>query len=280
MNSWALQGPAPDCFRCEFNCYPACTLQCLKGIETLIEYEGPQSIAAVIGEPISMSGGMAIPPPEYWKGLRALCDRHGILLIADEVICGFGRTGKWFGIEHWGIVPDLMTVAKSLSSGYAPIGACIVRDAVFQEFAGDRRKMFVHVSTFGGHAVAAAAALKNLEIYEREGLVENSRVMGAYLLDRFKKLEAHPTVMDVRGIGLWIGFELVRDKRTRAKVRAEDRLPERMTNILNDLGVVITRMGETVQVAPPLCITREECDELFAIFDEAVTRFEREIGVS
>lgn len=280
MNSWAVHASAPDPFRCDFNCYPTCNLSCERSIEQLVEFEGPQNVAAILAEPISMPGGMAIPPQEYWQGLRRLCDKYGILLIADEVICGYGRTGKMFAMEHWGVVPDLMTMAKSLSSGYAPIGACVAREHVFQEFVGDRKKMFIHVSTFGGHPVAAAAALKNLEIYERENLVENSRTVGEYLLQCFKKLERHPSVMNVHGIGMWVGFEMVRDKKTRAKMRPEDKLVDRFTEILNERRVIITRMGDTVQVAPPLTTTRAECDEIADIFDHAIVQYQREVGVA
>ena len=276
----SIQVPPPYPFKCEFHCYPKCSMACGDSLERTIEYEGPENIAAIIAEPISMPGGMAIPEPEYWPRLRRICDKYGILLIADEVITGFGRTGTTFATEHWGVVPDIMTTAKALSSGYAPIGATFVRDGIFEAFTGDRSRMFLHVSTFGGQAVATAASLKNLEIFEREDLVGNSKRMGAYLLEKFRGLEAHPTCMDVRGLGLWVGWEMVRDKATRKALTAQDRLVVGMTNHLADVGVLITRMGPTVQVAPPLTITQAECDELYDRVDEAITRYEREIGLA
>ena len=276
----AIQVQPPYPMKCEFRCYPTCSLACADSLERTIEYEGPENIAAIIGEPISMPGGMAIPEPDYWPRLRRVCDKYGILLIADEVICGFGRTGTMFAMEHWGVVPDIMTVAKALSSGYAPIGAAIVRDEIFDAFTGDRSRMFLHVSTFGGQATATAAALKNVEIFEREDLVGNSKRMGAYLLDKVRQLESHPTVMDSRGIGLWVGWEMVRDKATRVPLTAQDKLVQRLTGHLADLGVLITRMGTTVQLAPPLTITAAECDDLIARVDEAITRYEQEIGLA
>jgi adenosylmethionine-8-amino-7-oxononanoate aminotransferase len=276
----AIQVPPPYPFKCEFHCYPQCTMACGDSLERTIEYEGPENVAAIIAEPISMPGGMAIPEPEYWPRLRRICDKYGILLIADEVITGFGRTGTTFGCEHWGVVPDIMAVAKALSSGYAPIGATLVRDSIFEAFTGDRSHMFLHVSTFGGHAVATAASLKNLEILEREDLVGNSKTTGAYLLNKFRGLEEHPTCMDVRGLGLWVGWEMVRDKATRKALTAQDRLVVSFTGHLADLGVLITRMGPTVQIAPPLTITPAECDELYARVDEAISRYEREIGLA
>jgi adenosylmethionine-8-amino-7-oxononanoate aminotransferase len=274
-----VQVTQPYPFNCEFECYPNCSMLCARFVERTIQYEGPDNIAAIVGEPISANGGAALPHSDYWPELRRICDRYGILLIADEVMNGFGRTGKWFGVDHWGIVPDLMAVSKQLASGYAPISAVIARDHVFDTFVGDAKRMFLHVSTFGGNAVACAAALKNLEIIEREDLVNNAREMGAYLLERFRALEKHPTVMDVHGVGLWVAWEMVRNKRTRAKLRTEDKLVERLDRHLLDLGVVLGRIMDPVQIAPPLCIGRDECDELFEAFDDAIGRYERESGL-
>jgi adenosylmethionine-8-amino-7-oxononanoate aminotransferase len=275
----AVQVPAPYPFRCDFECYPQCSLMCLRFLERTVEYEGPENIAAIVGEPISTNGGAAPPDPDYWPRVRELCDRHGILLIADEVANGIGRTGRMFAVEHFGIVPDILVLSKALASGYAPIAACVVREDVFQSFATDSESQFLHVSTYGGNAVSCAAALKNLEIIEREGLVENSRVMGEYLLGRMKELERHPTVMDVRGIGLLIGFEMVSDKQERTSLGPRRELVERLHRHLNDLGVILGRtITEPLVIAPPLCISRSECDQLADAFAEAITRCERELG--
>ncbi len=275
-----IQVAPPYPFKCEFKCYPTCTMACGDSLERTIEYEGPENVAAIIAEPISMPGGMAIPAPDYWPRLRQICDRYGILLIADEVICGFGRTGSMFAMDWMGVVPDIMTMAMGLSSGYAPIGAAVVRDEIFDAFTGDRSRMFLHVSTFGGHAVATAAALKNLEIFEREDLVTKSKVNGAYLLEKVRGLEDHPSVMDARGAGMWVGWEHVRDKVTRKPLTAQDDFVRKMTRHFVDLGVLITRMGTTMQLAPPLTITKDEIDDLVARVDEAISRYEREIGLA
>ena len=151
-------------------------------------------MAAVIAEPVSVSAGVAIPGPEYWPMLREICDRHGVLLIADEVINGFGRTGKMFAIEHFGVQPDIITLAKGITSGYQAVGACIVRDHVGDAFVGEEDVTFRHGYTYSGHPAGAAAALANIEIIEREGLVENSAAMGRRLLDRLTALKESPIV--------------------------------------------------------------------------------------
>src|SRR5207302_10512872 len=171
-------------------------------------------VAAIIAEPISVSNGTHVPAKAYWQRLREICDKHGVLLIADEVINGWGRSGTYFAIEHYGIVPDLMTMAKGLSSGYAPIAAVAVSDRAFEEF---KRKDvgLAHLLTFGGQAVACAAALKNIEILQRENLAQRGAERGDYLLRRLESLRAHLTAGDVRGLGLLCPVELVQDKRTK-----------------------------------------------------------------
>ena len=186
--------PSPNHYRNDFGLEgEAGDIMCAKWVEQEIIFQGPETVAAVIGEPISSSNGVHVPSPKYWQMLREICDRHGVLLIMDEVINGFGRTGKLFATEHFGVVPDIMTMAKGLSCGYAPIAAAVVRPGVFEVFKKDENA-FNHLLTFGGQAVAAAAAIKNIEIMKREELVENAAEIGAYLLDGLKSLvETHPT---------------------------------------------------------------------------------------
>jgi adenosylmethionine-8-amino-7-oxononanoate aminotransferase len=186
----------PYCYRCDYrHTYPACDVYCVDAIAQMIEFEGAQTVAAVIAEPVSASNGIVIPPPEYLPRLREICDRYGVLLIVDEVINGFGRTGKMFASEHWQLVGDIMTIAKGLSSGYAPIAAAVCRPKVVEPFAHDKR--LSHLLTFGGQAVACAAALANIAILQNEGLVDNAATMGAYLLEQLQHLRSHPTVGDV-----------------------------------------------------------------------------------
>jgi adenosylmethionine-8-amino-7-oxononanoate aminotransferase len=270
---------APYCYRCDYRkTYPACEVYCVDAIEDLITYEGPQTVAAVIAEPISAACGVVIPPPEYFPRLREICDRHGVLLIFDEIITGFGRTGKMFAAEHWNVVPDIMTVAKGLSSGYAPIGAAICRRPIAQQFHQTHGKPLAHLLTFGGHAVACAAALANLEIMQHEHLVENAAAQGHYLLTQLQQLAAsHPTVGDVRGLGLLCALELVQSRTSKMSFPADGPEMIRLLDILAEEGV-LTRADTNLYLAPPLCIQRQEVDSLVAAVDTALSRFEHESG--
>jgi adenosylmethionine-8-amino-7-oxononanoate aminotransferase len=207
--------------------------------------------------------------------LREICDKHGVLLIADEVINGFGRTGKMFAIEHYGIVPDIMTIAKGLTSGYAPMGAAIVRDSVFEIFKQQESTALGHLLTFGGHPVAAAAAIRNLQVFADEDLVGKSASQGEYLLSRLEELRSHPTVGDVRGLGLFAGAELVANKTTKARFAKDSAFIKRVNKELLERGL-ITRLWDVLHVAPPLVATREEVDRIVAGIDEAITIGERE----
>jgi adenosylmethionine-8-amino-7-oxononanoate aminotransferase len=232
-------------------------------------------VAAVIGEPISAANGTHLPSPIYWQMLREICDRHGVLLIMDEVITGFGRTGRMFAAEHYGVVPDIMTMAKGLSSGYAPIGAVAVRADVFEPFV-EHGHALNHLHPFGGHAVAAAAASKNIEILQRERLVERSKEMGSYLFELAEQLRDHPTVGDVRGgMGLLCALDLVRSKRTRQPWSASSSFIKNLGLRMQERGL-ITRVWDVLHLAPPLVITCEECDQMIEIVDACLTELERE----
>ena len=277
-----LHAPQPLPYRCEYGgrTPSECAVKCAKAVEDLILFHGPETVAAVIAEPIASPSGVAVPGPEYWPMLRETCTKYGVLLIADEVICGFGRTGKMFGVEHWGVVPDLMTVAKGITSGYIPMGAAIARKPIADAFVGSEKASFRHIITFGGHPVAAAAALKNIEIMESERLVENSATMGAYLLDGLKEIqEKHPIVGDARGLGLMCGLELVKDRETKEYFPREADLGNRLTEQFQANGVYL-RGGTVVNIMPPLCITRSEVDTLVQAVDKALAHLERELGVA
>ena len=194
--------PSPNHYRNDFDLEgEAGDIMCAKWVEQEIIFQGPETVAAVIGEPISSANGVHIPSPKYWQMLREICDRHGVLLIMDEVINGFGRTGKWFATEHFGVVPDIMTMAKGLSSGYAPIAAAVVRPERLRSLHAGRERLQspADLRRAGGRG---AAAIKNIEIMKREGLVEHAAEMGPYLLDGLQSLvETHPSVGDARGLG-------------------------------------------------------------------------------
>lgn len=261
-----LQGEADD-------------IACANAIEAEIEFQGPDTVAAVIGEPISTANGVQIPSPKYWQRLREICDKHGVLLICDEVINGWGRSGKYFATEHFGIVPDMITMAKGLSSGYAPIAAVAVRDAVFEGFTEEKGREVAlgHLLTFGGHAVACVAALKNIEIFKREGLVQQSAEKGEYLKKQLDELRSHPSVGDVRGLGLMCGIEVVKNKETKEKFGREHQFTKRVTELVNQKGL-LTRVWDIIHFAPPFVITTDEIDRMVSIVDEALTQAESEFA--
>ncbi|MBX0331475.1 aspartate aminotransferase family protein [Oscillochloris sp. ZM17-4] len=272
--------PSPNRYRNDFGLEgEEGDLMCARWVEQEIMFQGPETVAAVIGEPISSSNGVHIPAPGYWKLLREICDRHGVLLIMDEVINGFGRTGAWFATEHFGVTPDIMTMAKGLSSGYAPIAATIVRPSVFEVFTSEKNTVS-HLLTFGGQAVAAAAALKNIEIIGREGLVERAAEMGAYLMAGLRGLmDTHPTVGDARGLGLLCAIELVKDKGTKEKWPRDSDFIKRVGELVLERRM-LTRVWELLHIAPPLVITREEIDRMVTILDESLGIAEREFGLA
>jgi adenosylmethionine-8-amino-7-oxononanoate aminotransferase len=209
--------------------------------------------------------------------LREICDRHGVLLIADEVINGFGRTGTLFAIEQYGIVPDIMTVAKALSSGYAPIAAAILRESIFEIFKEKSEVPFGHLLTFGGHPVAAAAAIRNLEIFDDENLVERGAEMGKYLGSRLEELRSHRIVGDVRGVGMVWALDLVKSKKDKTQWGKDHAIIRRLTD-LNMEGGLVTRTWDVMHFAPPLVVTKDEIDRMVAIVDEALTVVEQEFA--
>jgi adenosylmethionine-8-amino-7-oxononanoate aminotransferase len=264
---------SPYCYRCPLHLtYPTCDLACARDIERIIEFEDPEQISAFIGEPVQQGFGALAPPQEYWEIIRDICDRYGILLIIDEVICGFGRTGKWFGVEHFGIQPDIMTMAKGISSGYVPLGGVGCTDAVLEPI-----EIFQHLHTYGNHPVSCAAALKNIEIMQGENLIQNSHEMGIYFLEGLRALESHPIVGEVRGKGLWTAIDPTTDKKNRAPFPLN-----RLINLVNRAkkkGLIIKMMGPALEFAPPLIIRKEEIDEAIKILDECITEEEKDMGL-
>jgi adenosylmethionine-8-amino-7-oxononanoate aminotransferase len=268
--------PSPNRYRNDFGLEgEAGDLMCARYVEQEILAQGPDHVAAVIAEPISASNGTHLPSPVYWRTMRDICDRHGVLLIMDEVITGYGRTGTMFAAEHYGVVPDIMTMAKGLSSGYAPIGAVAVRSELFEPFTSYGNALN-HLLTFGGHAVAAAAALKNIEILESEELVARSAEMGDYLLRCADQLREHPTVGDVRGgSGLLCALDLVSSKTTKQPWGASHPFVKRLGLLIQERGL-ITRVWDVLHLAPPLVVTRSEIERMIEIVDECLSEIERE----
>jgi adenosylmethionine-8-amino-7-oxononanoate aminotransferase len=268
--------PHPNRYRSDFGVEgELADIRAAEYVEQEIISQGPDTVAAVIAEPISTAAGVHVPSPSYWKLLREICDRHGVLLIADEVINGFGRTGKMFAMELFGVVPDIMTIAKGLSSGYAPIAAAVVRPTVFEPFKEQKNVYMGHLLTFGGHPVAAAGAIKNIEIMKEENLVQRGAESGEYLRDRLEELRAHPTVGDVRGVGLLHAIDLVSSKSKKSKWGKDHGYTKRLGELTMEKGF-ITRVWDVMHFAPPLVVTKDEIDRMVTIADEALTTAENE----
>jgi adenosylmethionine-8-amino-7-oxononanoate aminotransferase len=235
-----------------------------------IEFEGPETIAMLIAEPVQNSGGSLVPPDGYWAGLREICDRYGILLCSDEVICAWGRLGAWFGAEKFGYEPDLLTFAKGITSAHVPLGGVLIHDRVAEPFL-DGRAFYMHGATFGGHPVAAAVALKNLEIMEREDVLGNVGAQEGYLSERLNALRDLPVVGDVRGMGLFWALELVSDKETNATFSPEEEkwlLHDFLSGRLYDRGLLCRlddREDAVVQIAPPLVAGEDVLGEIVDI---------------
>jgi adenosylmethionine-8-amino-7-oxononanoate aminotransferase len=248
----------------------------LDDLEEAIIQAGPETVAMVMMEPVQNAGGAFTPPEGYWRGVREICDRYGILLCCDEVICGFGRLGSWFGSEKYDIRPDLMTCAKGLSSAYAAIGAVVASEKVFEPFA-EGKAMYTHGITFGGHPVMAAIALKNLEIMKRERIVEHVAENGEAMRSALATLLEIPIVGDLRGTGYFYALELVKDKETRESFTDEESetlLRGFMSGALWDRGLICRaddRGDPVIQLSPPLIAGQAEIDEMVGILGDVLT---------
>lgn len=254
-----IHAPCYYCYRCALGeKYPDCGIKCAKLLAYIIESEGRDNVGAVLAEPVHGTAGSIIPPPEYFPMLRKICDKYDVLLIADEVMTGFGRTGKMFATEHWDVVPDIMAMAKGLTSAYLPFGAVAVIDKVYEGLKGAP----VFGYTYSGHPVCSVAATKAMEIYVRDKIVENSAELGKYALDRMNtELLSLPYVGEVQGLGMHFGIEIVANKETKAA------FPPGKVNIGEECqkrGLRV-RAGGRIAFTPPLIITREEMDKALDI---------------
>lgn len=271
---------APWSYRNPWNCEDPEQLarHCAAQLEKEIEWQGADTIAAFIAEPVMGAGGVIVPPASYWPALREICDRHGILLIADEVVTGFGRSGSMFGSRGWGVAPDMMCLAKGLSSGYIPMGAVMINQRM--EEAWDNNSDFYGTIfagyTYSGHPVACAAACASLDIVERENLPENARVQGAYLLDKLKPFaEKFKSVGEVRGKGLMLAFDLVSDKATRTPVDPTGPFANAVAAVARSEGVLVRPVGTKIILSPPLVFSQDNCDQVVAAMDAAFSEIDR-----
>jgi taurine--2-oxoglutarate transaminase len=273
----------PYCYRCDYGMtFPECNLHCLHKVEDLIQMEGPQTIAAVVVEPVAGSSGGFVPPGDWMPELRELCDRYGILLICDEVINGFGRTGEWFAVDHWGVVPDILVVAKGITSGYVPLGAAILRRSLADHF---EEHLYPVGQTYSGHPLAMAAGIATIKEYRNGDVIAHAARMGECLMRELEALKAkHPCVGDVRGLGLLCTVELVRDRGTRASLVP---LPDseiggsawskRILGELKARGVHTSMRWGNLFISPPLIITEAELREGLDALDDVLSLVDGEI---
>ena len=243
-------------------------------LEEILQYEGPETVAAVILEPVTGTNGVIVPPDGYLRSIREVCDRHGILLIADEVMAGFGRTGKWFAVDHWDVVPDILTMAKGINSGYVPLGAMTVREPIA---AWLRDKYFAGGLTYSGHPLACAVGVASIEAFREEGIVEHAAEMGSAFADALHGLaERHPSIGEVRGLGCFWGLELVRSRETRQPLVPFNATGEaaapvaRLAKAALERGLYLMTHWNVVMICPPLTITPEELAEGIAVLDEVL----------
>jgi len=260
--------PSPTSYRCPFglshtNCGTDCAMRAAEYLEQQILHEGPELVSAFILEPIAQADGVQIPPLGYLARVAEICRSYDVVFIADEVITGFGRTGEWFSVDHWGIEPDIMTMAKALTAGYVPLGATIASAKIRDALDG-----YPDIHTYGGHPAAAAAALAAIDIYESDGLLKRAAQEGAHALDTLRELEVLDAVGDVRGLGLWLAVDFTADPETRAPLASKTL--KAIVERTRELGVLVSNNGTAIEIAPPLVISREDLDEGLARFAQAV----------
>ena len=268
----------PYRYRCPYcSEKPGCTLRCADEIDAIIQNESPDTVAAVILEPVQNSGGSITPPEGYYDRVREICDEHGVLLVADEVICGFGRVGDWFGSTRYGIEPDMMAMAKGITSAYAPLGALVASPKVVEPFFDEPKRAFTHGITFGGHPLSCAIALANLDIFERDDLIGRvQRHMGEFRARCEQLADEHPMVGEVRGDGYFYSLELVKDKETKetfAPAERDELIKSFLVPRARELGVymrVDDRAETAAQFSPPLVAGPAEFDEMTGVLRQVL----------
>jgi adenosylmethionine-8-amino-7-oxononanoate aminotransferase len=256
--------PAPTCYRCPFGLeFPSCNLRCADFLADHIEHEGPELVSAFLIEPVAQANGVQVPPPGYLQRVREICDRYEVLFIADEIITGFGRTGKWFGVQHWEVEPDIMTLAKAITAGYIPLAATVVKSDIREAVA-----TFPDVHTFAGHATAAVAALTAIAIYESDGLVDGAAELGKVLNASLRRLEDLDVVGEVRTLGLWGAIDFTADPATRAPFPVSTL--RKIVMRARELGVIVSQNGTAIEVSPPFVIGAAELADGIARLERAV----------
>jgi len=276
---------APLCYHCPYSLnYPDCEIACAHALDKLIKQIGSQYVAAFIAEPIGgAASGAMVPVPEYYPLIREICDKHDVLFIDDECICVFGRTGKWFGIDHWNVQPDIITMAKGMSGGYTPMGAIAIDERIAQTFEKANARFFNTYST-GGNPVSCAIVKTVLDVIEEGGLVERNARLGKYLHKQAKqKLSHHPSVGDIRGKGMLMGIELVKNKKTKETFAPALMAATTVHRLAIDKGLIVYPSfgmehgisGDALIIAPPYMITESEINMALDILDKALGDFEK-----
>ena len=270
-----LHAPAPDPYR--YAGQGSAGAGYVEALDRVVLEAGPHTVAAVVAEPVQGAGGVIVPPSDYFPLLRKLCDKYGLLLIADEVITGFGRTGRWFAMEHWNVQADMMIFAKGVTSGYLPLsGVMLTRDV--HDTLKSVKGPFAHGFTYSGHPTACAVGLRNLQILEEERLVERVAEKGAYLLRRLQELRSHEIVGDVRGLGLLAGVEFVRDRESKQLFDASLGVARRVWLAALENGVIFRPLGgDVIATSPPFVISEEQIDRLVEVLDAAIGRVSEEL---
>lgn len=267
------KSPSPYCYRCDFGMsYPECALKCLNAMEEIL-IKHSEEIAAVIVEPIVQgAGGMIVYPEAFLSGVRELCNKYRVLMIADEVATGFGRTGKMFACEHAKVVPDLLCLSKGITNGYLPLAATIATQEIFDSFLGEFKelKTFFHGHTYTGNPLACAAAIASLELFEKDMTLINLQPKVSLLQERLQKISELPQVGDVRSKGFMIGIELVKDKKTRAPYPIEAKMGWKVIYKAREMGAIIRPLGNVVVLMPPLCISEKSLLELLDIVEKSI----------
>jgi taurine--2-oxoglutarate transaminase len=265
----------PYCYRCSFGLtYPDCNLRCAESIEEVIMYETPETVAAVLVESVVGSNGLIVPPDGYMQKLREICTKNHVLLIADEVMSGFGRTGKWFAMDHWNVVPDMITMAKGLTSGYVPLGAVAISKRIMESL--DKQMLWAGL-TYNAHPLACGAAIATLKVYREDKLMENAVAMGEVIRKETETMKAkHRSLGDARGIGLFWALELVKNRKSREPLvkwnamGAEGAAAREINKRLLEGGVYTTVRWNYLFIAPPLCIKENELREGLAVIDRVL----------
>ena len=272
-----LHVPPPYCYRCPFGQkQESCQLECAEIYDQMITWEGPETVAGVILEPVITGGGMIVPPTTYLQRVQEICKKHGVLLIVDEVICGYGRSGRKFGHQNFSVKPDIVTMAKGLTSAYSPLSATAFRTEIYETFRkAGTTEHFRHVNTFGGNPVSCAIALKNLEILERDQLIQMSENLGRRLMERLSPLLAHQFVGDIRTFGFAAGIELVANKETKQPATAE--MVAEVLQLCKQRGLLIGKNGDTtpgfaniLTISPPFVTTLDEVDWIVSTIEIAI----------